>query len=496
MSGIFMVIPIIIALVYKETNATIALMITAMLFLILGFILNSLCERKDLSFKDSNRLIFLSFVLLSVIGAIPYFYINATNTDFGHRITDSIFESVSGYTTAGFTVISDPSLLPKSINFYRGLTVFIGGIGIVLLLLVFFYSEERLASISKSLGFDKNNKIRHTFIVISGIYVALTFILGAFAYFVGSNKNWINISVYMFSAISGGGFAPVADMTKDFVINTPLGYMMILGMILGATNLVILSKWFTFKFKETLKSEVPYYFGWIILCFLLIKFAFNLPFFDTIFHTVSANATTGFQYLNLGAQSDVLKVFFILFMLVGGTSLSTAGGVKIFRIILMFKAIHKSVHESITDEDKKITLFEKEYRNHEVVMHLVVMILYVGLITISAFILHFVGNYQFTDSLFVITSAATTTGLDVGIVNASLSAGLKWMLAVIMLLGRVEIFAFLIMFSRAKEKDDPEDYEIEEKRVKKVKKTVKTEKEEKVLTEEKTETESKENKTI
>lgn len=453
MSGIFLVIPIIISFVYKETNASIALMITAMLFLILGFLLNSLCERKDLGFKDSNRLIFLSFVLLGIIGAIPYFYINATNADFGHRVTDSIFESVSGYTTTGFSVISDPSLLPYSINFYRGLTVFIGGIGVVFLLLMFFYSEEKLKSISKSLGFEKTN-IRHTFILISLIYVAITVVLGLIAYFAGQNKDWIKISVYMFSSLSGGGFAPVADVSKDLIINTPLGYMMLIGMVLGATNLIILSNWFTFKFKGTLKSEAPYYIGWIIICFLLIKFAFNFSFFDTLFHTVSANATTGFQYINLAAGSEVLKVFFILFMLVGGTSLSAAGGVKIFRILLMFKAIHKTVHESVTEEDKKITLFGKEYRNHEVMQHLVVMMLYIGLISFATFIFYFVGGFQFTDSLFIITSAATTTGLDVGLVNVGLLTGLKWMLAGIMLLGRVEIFAFLIMFSRGKEKDE------------------------------------------
>src|SRR3989338_1098180 len=93
MSGIFILIPIILSFIFGETNATIALFVTATAFLAFGFVLNALCERKDLTFKESASLIVLVFVFLSIIGAIPYFYLGIFEGSIAEKITDSIFES-------------------------------------------------------------------------------------------------------------------------------------------------------------------------------------------------------------------------------------------------------------------------------------------------------------------------------------------------------------------------------------------------------------------
>jgi len=140
-SGIFLLIPIIASFIFNETLATIALFITATGFLALGFILNALCEKKELSFKQSCTLIVLVFVTLSLIGAIPYFYINTSDVSMLQKVTDSIFESTSGFTTTGYSEIPDVSTLPQSIILYRSLTQFIGGVGIVLVLIAFFYAQ-------------------------------------------------------------------------------------------------------------------------------------------------------------------------------------------------------------------------------------------------------------------------------------------------------------------------------------------------------------------
>ena len=113
MAGIFIILPIILSFVFNETSATIALLLTAIAFFATGFLLNALCERKELTYKQSCTLIVLVFVLLSIIGAIPYMYINISHADALQNLTDSVFESASGYTTTGFSVISNLSTIPK-----------------------------------------------------------------------------------------------------------------------------------------------------------------------------------------------------------------------------------------------------------------------------------------------------------------------------------------------------------------------------------------------
>lgn len=449
MAGIFMIIPIIASFIYQETPAIVALLITAMIFLILGFFLNSLCERKDLDYKSSNRLVFLSFVLLSLIGAIPYFMVNATGGGFAQRITDSVFESVSGYTTTGFSVIANPSLLPHSIVLYRALTQFIGGIGIILILMIFFYSEERLQNFSRTFGLEKNGNIKKTFILIALVYTGIVLFMGILAYLNGFKDINLLLS-YLFSAVSGGGFSPVLDITSS-VAGTSFGYILIATMIFGASNFLIVAGLFLFKFKAFIKSEVSVYIGLILASFLFVKFTFSLGYFDALFHVASAATNTGYQYMNTAIWSDSLKLFFIALMLVGGCSLSAAGGIKIYRLGIMFRAIGKSIYDNITLQDKKIKVFEKEYTNDEIVQNFVVIILIVGLTFLSAIILQ-TGGYGFVNSLFTTASAVATTGIDVGIVNSTLGLGFKWLISFLMLAGRVEVFAILIIFSRVKEK--------------------------------------------
>ena len=212
MTGGLTIIPIVTSFALNETSAIISLLITATAFFALGFVLNALCERKTLSFRQSCSLIVLVFVFLSIIGAIPYIYVNAFDGSLYNKITNSIFESASGFTTTGFSMITDVAALPKSIMLYRSLTQFIGGIGIVLILLAFFYPEDKLKEFSRSMGLGGNHKIKRTFIMILLIYLSYSVIMGAIAFFLGY-KDIVTLASFIFSALSSGGFSQVNDIT-------------------------------------------------------------------------------------------------------------------------------------------------------------------------------------------------------------------------------------------------------------------------------------------
>ncbi|MBN1861386.1 MAG: TrkH family potassium uptake protein [Candidatus Thermoplasmatota archaeon] len=447
-SGIFVILPIILSFYNNEMVATVGLFITATIFLIVGFAFNAFCERRELSYKSSCGLIVLVFILLSVIGAIPYMYVNVSNGSVIQNITDSIFESASGFTTTGFSVIPDITAIPQSILFYRGLTQFIGGIGIVLVLLAFFYPEAKLQDFAKGMGFSKDQKIKKTFLLIILVYCVYTVILILSSIILGY-RDIINAISFVFSAISTGGFAPISDITS-VATTFPMNAVLVVCMVLGASNFFIIAGLFKRRIKEFFTSETSVFILMAIFAISITALFFGLSPPDAVFHIISAMTNSGFSYLSVGGFSDGLKFFLVFLMLVGGASFSTAGGIKIYRFVLMIKAVRKAVYESITDRDCPIRLFGRDYSNAAVIQAAVIVLLFIALVFFSAFIVSSYG-YQPVDSLFETTSAVATTGLSAGIISPSLAVELKWLFVALMLLGRVEIFSFLIMISRAKE---------------------------------------------
>jgi trk system potassium uptake protein TrkH len=374
---------------------------------------------------------------------------NISNTgNVVQSVTDSIFESASGFTTTGFTVFPNVSAVPKSILFYRGLTQFIGGIGIVLVLLAFFYPEVKLQDFSRSMGLGKNQKIKKTFFLIISIYCSYTIVMIIIGYLFGYH-DIVNLTSFIFSALSTGGLAPIGDI-KILATQVPLNFILIISMVFGATNFLILAGLFKKRFKEFFKSEFSVFIIIAVFSICITTIFFNFSLFDSTFHIISAMSTTGFSYLPVQNFADGFKLFLIILMFIGGASLSTAGGIKIYRLILMIKATKKAVVDSITQQDSKVKLFGKEYSNAEIIQTATIIFLMIAIIFISSFI---VSSYGFrpVDSIFETTSAIATTGLSAGVVTPFLALELKWLFIFLMILGRVEILAFLIMFSRAKE---------------------------------------------
>jgi trk system potassium uptake protein len=142
-------------LYFNETQAVIALFSACVAFLGCGFLLNALCERKTLDFKSSNFLFLATFILMLLIGALSYFYMNPFgSTNVLDKFTNGYFESVSGFTTTGFSFIANPETLPYSMLIYRSITELMGGVGIVFLLLAFFQSRKSLHNLSNSAGIE------------------------------------------------------------------------------------------------------------------------------------------------------------------------------------------------------------------------------------------------------------------------------------------------------------------------------------------------------
>jgi trk system potassium uptake protein TrkH len=419
-------------------------------FFALGFLTNSLCEKKEMTYKQSCTLIVFVFIILGVIGAIPYLYINATNGPFLQTMTDSFFESVSGFTTTGFSVIPDLSVLPQSIILYRALTQFIGGIGVVLVLLAFFYPEAKLRDFARSMGLSKeNHKIKKTFLFIIGLNCAFTAVMIALGYAFGYH-NLINLASAVFSAVSTGGFSPVNDLST-LLTQTPLNVILPICMVFGASNILLFAGLYRKKFREFLNSETTVLLIIIGVATVILAVFYGLTSYDAGFHVISAMSTTGFGYLPIAGWTDSLKLFVVSLMFIGGASFSTAGGVKIYRLMLLVKSVPTTVNYAVSGKEIKVRLFEKDYGTGEIIQAAIMVFLTSGLLLVSSLVVSYYG-FNLVDALFECTAAVATTGLSVGVLTPSLALELKWLFMVLMIVGRVEIIVFLVMFSRAKEK--------------------------------------------
>jgi len=402
-----------------------------------------------LSFRQSSALVVAVFIILSFIGAIPYFYINFTAVaDLPQRIVDSVFESTSGFTTTGFSVVPSVSALPQSIILYRSLTQFIGGIGIVLVLLAFFYPEAKLQDFAKSMGLSRNHKVKKAFIIIISVYSGLTIAMISIGLIFGY-RDIISLASFVFSALSTGGFSPIADITA-VATQPPMNYIILISMVLGACNFLVLAGLFRRKIKEFFNSEISAFFILAAASIAIVVVFFKFSGYDAVFHVFSAMSTTGFNYLPIQSFPDSLKIFFVFLMFVGGASFSTAGGIKIYRFVLLLKAAKKAVVETVTERDEgSIKLFNREYSNPEILQAAMLVLLTLAIIFVSTLAVSLYG-FRPIDAVFETTSAFATTGLSAGIVNFALAIELKGLFVFLMLLGRVEIIAFLALFYREK----------------------------------------------
>jgi len=423
LAGILMIVPIIVGFYYNENIPLIYLFLTSFVFLSFGFILNALSERKELSIKEACCLLFLTFLSLSLIGSIPYFLIFKSDNIL-ESFVNSFFESSSGFTTTGLTLIKFPENLPKSILVYRSLTQFIGGIGIVYLLLAFFYKEKILKKFVEAFGIRKVlNRIKTSVLEVVCVYTIITvffiFILHFFY-----KIDVINGSCIIFSAISTGGFLP----NSKFLENKEILKVLMIVMILGSINFYILHSIFTGKFSALKSSELILF----ILIFLgstfFVYYFLNKDLLNYSFHILSAISTTGFQYIRI---EEFLKPLFIILMFIGGMSFSTAGGIKMKRIVDLLKSIKDVIYIKI----EKVNEINKN--------------ILISLFTISfSFFLVFLfayfvfPNLNFLDALFITVSSYSNVGLIPTEINFSLLQ--KVALPILMILGRIEIVTFFV----------------------------------------------------
>ena len=457
--GTTYLIPIVVALVCAEYSV-IASFAVPMVVSWLCFAVFFIAGRKKkirLSIKGSFVVVALAWVSASVFGTIPLYASGAIPS-----ITDAFFECVSGITTTGATILSDVEILPRSINLWRCQTHWLGGMGIVALTVALL----RLVGVggfqlikAETTGPEKGKftpKIATTAKVLWFIYLALTVALFVLLKIAG--MDFIDALSHAFATLGTGGFS-TRNASIGGYNSLAIDIIITVFMFLGGINFTMYFYLFTGKLSDVKENtELKAYVGIVLISILLITLFETSQFgnfFKSLryssFQTLAIMSTTGFgtfDYTKFSAASQV--ILFALFF-VGGSSGSTAGGVKVIRWVIVAKQLGNEVQKTLHPHGVfNIRLDNRAGRKDVVFSVTAFFVMFVMLIFVTTLIGAVFGLdlfSAFTGSLSMLGNVGPAFGkLGPSFNCGPLAAPIKWWYTFAMLAGRLEFYTMVIFF--------------------------------------------------
>jgi trk system potassium uptake protein TrkH len=334
--------------------------------------------------------------------------------------TNSYFETVSGFTTTGFTFIAQPGTLPVSLFFYRSLVEFIGGIGFIYLLVAFLYPSKSLNAMAETFGIDElGENLRKVFLSIMLVYTLIAVVFTVIFYFVYSPTDIIVASCTAIDVLTGGYQPNITAGIGIFQVSV------LVLMLIGSFNFKFFYDLFRLKLRSALTGEIRLYLIIIAVATLVLALLAWINPFDSLFHVVSMMSSTGIDYINVARTPTVAETGFIIIGLIGGCAFSMTGGIRIHRVQVLVDYLRKKGNGPDREEFKDALTSILGF-----FVVLIILTLVFSTIGIS-----------FLDSLFEVSSAFTTNGISMGITTLTMPLGYKWLLIFAMILGRIEVAA-------------------------------------------------------
>ena len=460
--GLFMLLSAAVSFIYHEHSAT-AFIYSALITIITGVLVFTPLRNEERIFGNKEGYIIVTaiWIISSMFGTLPLIFSGSIKS-FG----DAFFESMSGFTTTGATIITNVESMSHGILFWRSLTQWLGGIGIILISLsvfpVFKSFNIQVAATDFS-GFltDKiHPRTKDAAKRLLGIYSALT--LAEIILLIIGGMPVFDAVCHSFSTLSTGGFSTRNNGIAAF--SSP--YIMIIitiFMFIAGTNMTLI--YFTLKGnfrKVTGNNEFIFYtiicLIFITLVTLVLHFTTGFPvgksILDSAFHVISIITTTGFYTQDHNLWGGVIVVIFFILMFTGGTAGSTSGGIKIVRLLLITKNSRQELKRLIHPNAFIPVRLDKRVVSQSIIYNLLVFItLYFFMICIGAFIISFMG-YDIITSFSTSASMLGNIGPGLGTFGpftnySALPMAGKWILSAMMLLGRLELLTVMILFSKS-----------------------------------------------
>ena len=454
----FMVLPIFVCLCFRDYHDIMPFVYSIGLTLLAAVVLGIKKPKNDVVFaRESFISVSLGWLLLSFFGALP-FYISGSIPN----IIDCIFETVSGFTTTGATILNTVETLPKSILFWRAFTHWIGGMGVLVFLLMLTQISEgnamyimRAEVPGPSVG-KLAPRMRSNSLILYGIYTALT-VLEAVILTIEGQSVFDAVTNAMSTAGTGGfsvrdvGIAAYGSPAVEWTIAV---FMLLFGINFNLYYLILFG-----RIKQVFASEeLKVYTGIIAAATLTVGInvmnyygSFGDSIRKAFFQVTSVISTTGFSNVEFMNWPQLSRAVILVLLFTGACAGSTAGGIKISRIIIMAKVVYRSIHQLAHPHEVSCIKFEGKVVDRETRSFVCTyMTTFFVILFLSTFAVMFQGH-DFETSFSAMLSCFNNVGPALGLVGHSgnyniFNDGIKLFMSLIMLVGRLEIFPMLILF--------------------------------------------------
>ncbi|MGB0837801.1 MAG: TrkH family potassium uptake protein [Flavobacteriaceae bacterium] len=474
LNGVFMLLAVPISLYFNEKSA-LGISLAGLITLVLGFSMWFFNRKapKTLQARDGYLIVTLGWLMLTFTGTLPYLLTGSIP-----NFTNAIFESISGYSTTGASILNDIESMPKGILFWRSATHWIGGMGIIVLTvailpLLGIGGMQLFMAESPGPSADKlHPRITETAKRLWLIYFSLT--LTEFLLLKVAGMSWFDAINHAMATMSTGGFSTKNSSLAYWNDMPMIQYIVSIFMFIAGMNFVLTYFGFKGNFKKIYGNEEFRWYARIVIVFTLILTVCIVFFQDPnlessihhpkiwgeiesgfrhgLFQVLTVMTTTGFVTADFTMWNSIaLALIFTLFF-VGGSAGSTSGGVKVVRQVIMIKhsllELKKQLHPN--------AIIPVRYNGKGVQPNIVYnilsfFVLYILILLISIFIFTLLG-LDFYSSLGATISSLGNVGPGIGTVSpvdnfAHLSSAAKWFSAFLMLIGRLELFTVLILLT-------------------------------------------------
>ena len=416
-------------------------------------------QNKELRKRDGYLIVTSSWIIMSFFGMLPYLITGQIP-----GVANAFFETVSGYTTTGATILDDIESLDHGILYWRSLTQWIGGMGIIVLAVAIlpflgiggmqlFVAEAPGVSIDKL-----QPRIKETAQRLWQIYISFTVVLFFILWAEGMDSfQAVNHAMTTFAT---GGFS-TKNASIGYFESPLIQYTIILFMFISATNFTLTYFAINLNFKKVINNEeFRIYFFFIIILTLIVFFTLlgidssyaEETFRSALFSIVSIITTTGFTTVDFTGWTEFITILFFILMFFGASAGSTSGGIKIVRHVILLKnsynEIKKQLHQS--------AVFTLKFNNNKVPQSVVTnilafMMLYVVIFSLGSIIMTILG-VDFITSIGSVAATLGNVGPGIGEVgpssnyNSIPNAG-KYFLSLLMFIGRLELLTFLMILT-------------------------------------------------
>ena len=457
--GALMLLPVAVSLILQSGD-TVPLLLSMLITAAVGTALALIQPRRDtLRAREGFAIVAFSWLLVSFLGGLPFYF-----SGYVPSLVDCFFETVSGFTTTGATILTDVEALPKGLLFWRSFTHWAGGMGVLVLSLALIpkmgaRSIHLMRAESPGPSTDKLvPRVANNAKILYEIYIALSIFMVAALLFCGLDL--YDAVVHMFGAAGTGGFGTYGDSIAHFnsaSVDVVIGiFMALFGVNFSIYYFLIHRNW-----KAALgNSELHWY--WSILLGASCIIALNImPLYNgnfltslrySFFQASSIMTTTGYATADFDLWPQLSRVILVMLMFIGASAGSTGGGIKVIRFQLLLKSMVRDIRRTVHPKSVNTVKLDGHTVDEGIISGVQGFFFAYILVLLSAVIIVSIDGFSFETSFTAVLATISNIGPGLGMVGpvgnyAAFSGLSKIVLSMCMLIGRLEVFPILMLFS-------------------------------------------------